>query len=76
MTICDVTCYTVPTDPRAAFSPARFCCQCNTHGMTDFAPAYSAGDLCPVGKVERAVEVGLAKIAAAAGASGHSSKKA
>ncbi len=62
---CEIICFTVPTDPTAAFSPGRACIQCNTHQMTDFAPYHYEGQLCPVGKVEQAVEDGLAKIAAA-----------
>ena len=61
---CDVICYVIPTDPFRANSPTRSTCKCNTHGMVDWGP-YAAGDRCPVGKVEQAVEDGLAKIAAA-----------
>ncbi len=62
---CEIIAFMVPTDPRAACSPTRGIVQCNTHQMTDFAPFHYEGQLCPVGKVEQAVEDGLAKIAAA-----------
>jgi len=59
---CEIVCYAVAIDPMAAFSPTRGCCKCNTHGMVDWAPYVAVGDLCPVGKVEQAVEDGLEKI--------------
>jgi hypothetical protein len=60
---CEIVAFVIPTDPRAAFSPTRTCMQCNTHQVYDFAPYHYEGQLCPVGKVEQAVEDGLAKIA-------------
>jgi hypothetical protein len=62
---CDIICFAVSTDPLHANSPTRGCVQCNTHQMSDFAPYHYEGQLCPVGKVEQAVEDGLAKITAA-----------
>ena len=58
---CDIICYAVPTD-NYANSPARGCVKCNTHGMVDWAPYVAVGDLCPIGKIEQAVEDGLEKI--------------
>jgi len=60
---CDIICYAVPTD-NYANSPARGCVKCNTHGMVDWTSAFAVGDLYPVGKIEQAVDDGLAKIAA------------
>jgi hypothetical protein len=62
---CDIVCHAVLTNPHAAISDMRGRIQCNTHQMTDFAPFYYEGQLCPVGKVEQAVEDGLASIKAA-----------
>lgn len=62
---CEVTCFSVPVDPMMRLGPARLLVRCDTHNMNDFATVYAQGDLCPVGKVEQAVEDGLAKIAAA-----------
>jgi hypothetical protein len=60
---CEIVNFLVPDNPYSAgFSSARPYCRCNTHGMQDFAPGML---LCPVGKIEQAVEDGLAKIAAA-----------
>lgn len=62
---CEIVCQAVLTNPHAAVSDMRGCIQCNTHQMIDFAPYHYEGQLCPVGRVEQAVEEGLAKIAAA-----------
>jgi hypothetical protein len=60
---CEIVCYAVLEDPyRAGYGTSRGCCKCNTHGMVDWAPYVIVGDLCPVGKVEQAVEDGLEKI--------------
>ncbi len=61
---CDIVSFVVPID-RSANSQGRSCIQCNTHQMVDFAPYSYEGMLCPVGKVEQAVEDGLARIAIA-----------
>jgi len=58
---CDIICYSVPTTPYAN-SPGRGCVKCNTHGMVDWTSEFALGDLCPVGKIEQAVEDGLEKI--------------
>jgi len=59
---CDVVHFTMPLYPYDANSPSRTYVQCNTHLVTDFAPYYHKDMLCPVGKIEQAVEDGLEKI--------------
>jgi len=61
---CDIVSFMVPVD-RSANSQARPCFQCNTHHWPD-VPLTFGPQLCPIGKIEQAVEDGLAKIAAAA----------
>jgi hypothetical protein len=58
---CEIFCYAIETTPFAN-GPTRGCCKCNTHGMVDWAPYVAVGDLCPIGKIEQAVEDGLEKI--------------
>jgi hypothetical protein len=65
---CEIVNFMVSVNPysvSAGVGPMRAYCRCNTHGMQDFAPSTYDGMLCPVGKIEQAVEDGLAKIAAA-----------
>jgi hypothetical protein len=65
---CDIISFSVPVDGRfniAGNVPGRTCVQCNTHSMVDFAPYAYEGMLCPIGRIEQAVEDGLKKIAEA-----------
>lgn len=63
---CEIMCYAVPLpgQPLTACGTMTTQCQCMTHG-TIMPPFSSSDSPCPVGRVEQAVEEGLAKIAAA-----------
>lgn len=63
MARCEIVVHLVPEGPPYyASGGSRPLLQCNTHGMTDFAPAACKDLLCPIGKIEQAVEDGLARI--------------
>jgi len=61
---CEIVSFVVQVDPRYAGGASRACHQCNTHLMYDIG-VMDETNLCPVGKVEKAVEDGLARIEAA-----------
>jgi hypothetical protein len=67
---CDIISFVVAVNPMAANSETRTCFQCNTHHWPDVPPTFGP-QLCPIGKIEQAVEDGLAKIAAALEGEGH-----
>lgn len=62
--ICKINCFMVPENPTAATSRAVSRCRCEFHSW-DFGDGFSAsvGTLCPLGRIEKAVEDGIAKIA-------------
>lgn len=63
--MCKLVSWVVPVDPyRAGSGEVKGLTICEEHNWRFDAPA-AAGDLCPIGRVEKAVEDGLAKIAAA-----------
>ena len=65
-TICDFEVQAVPTASHYG-APSRAMYVCKTHGMRDFDPSstvteFGAFTLCPVGKVEYAVQRGIERI--------------
>ena len=65
MSRCDIQSFMVPDGtPYHASGAARAVHQCMTHGWTDL-PTNHSDMLCPIGRIEQAVDDGLAKIAAA-----------
>jgi hypothetical protein len=67
---CEIVEFFVSNNPMSASGSARKCFQCNTHHWFDVPPTFGP-QLCPIGKIEQAVEDGLAKIAAASKGEGH-----
>lgn len=62
---CQIVFNCVPAGPPYyANGPMTTVCQCQTHGIVLEGPA-GEGTLCSIGKIEKAVDDGLAKIAAA-----------
>jgi hypothetical protein len=75
MSRCKIAATIVPDGPPYLAAPlgaSKAAVRCETHGMPLDGPGpIGAGDLCPVGKIEQAVEEGIARIkAAVAGALG------
>ena len=64
--MCKLISYVVPENPFAATSRAIGTSKCLTHDW-DFGFGYPVGEntLCPLGRIEKAVEDGLAKLATA-----------
>lgn len=64
---CDIVTYPTPVGPPYyANGPYRTVCRCTTHGLGDWGPmSTDDNELCPIGKIERATEDALAKIASA-----------
>ena len=66
--MCKIFSYLAPENPSIGANSATICVsRCQTHGW-DFANGYypiSEDTLCPIGRIEKAVEDGLAKIDAA-----------
>lgn len=70
---CEFVAVSVP-DGGYLHGPGRLEYRCQTHGMTNFAPdstvtEFGAFTLCPIGKVEYAVQRALERIAKATGVS-------
>ena len=61
---CEIVGFPILVDQSNPFGATRSCFQCNTHHWSDVPPTFGP-QLCPIGKIEQAVEDGLAKIAAA-----------
>ena len=50
-----------------ALGPLKVVTKCETHSFTVDDPVSAHGGLCPIGRIEKAIEEGLDKIAIAAG---------
>lgn len=70
MARCEITCYLAPMyeGGRPTVSgPTRTMSYCSTHHFTMDHHPTTSDSLCPLGRIEQAVEDGIAKIKAAAG---------
>ena len=62
--MCRFIAHAVPMDPYVSNSPVISKIKCETHNWTDFSEIVD--DMCPLGRIEKAVEEGLAKLIAEA----------
>jgi hypothetical protein len=65
---CEFVSWVAPIDYRSGCGPTTTFHQCNTHGwasggaMMMITPASNSEALCPIGRIEQAVEDGLEKL--------------